>query len=70
MSPPVDLAFTLSCCIVHWIRKPPAKGLQWMVDASSVIYASRVQRCEELSCDDVNNMVYVMLPTHSVLWKR
>lgn len=60
-------SFTLSCCVVHWFRKHPAKGLRWMVVATLtlVVSSSRVWRCAEISCDDASNTVPVRLSTYS-----
>ncbi|KAJ4932301.1 hypothetical protein JOQ06_010726 [Pogonophryne albipinna] len=57
--------FTFSCCSMHWIRQPAGKALEWMgrvySDASRTEYASRFQERIEVTRDNTNSMVHLML---------
>lgn len=57
--------FTFSCCVMHWIRKPAGKGLEWIgggfSQASRNTYASGVRGRAQISRDDSNSLVSLRL---------
>ncbi|MEQ2223020.1 hypothetical protein ILYODFUR_032460 [Ilyodon furcidens] len=57
--------FTISSYVMHWIRQPAGKGLEWIGrgfnDPNSNTYASSVGGRIEIRKDSSNNMVHLKL---------